>query len=179
MLMLQEKIVPRICCTLLILLLLPLPAWSKEVPLFVIQRSKNKNEVHYQLTVDDRCHIATDKPVDAVWKLLEDSPEKTKPLTAVDRLAYGVVHQKVAENWVTFQVKPLEERRVKATALSHPDTQTCAPVVQVEMQGQWVSLERIYVQTEEGLFKPKVLYVDLFGKSVGASPQPVTERLHP
>ena len=168
-----------ICCTLLILLLLPLPAWSKELPLFVIQRSKNKNEVHYQLTVDDRCHIATDKPVDAFWKLLEDSPEKTKPLTDVDRLAYGVVNQKVAENWVTFQIKPLEERRVKATALYHPETQTCAPVVQVEMQGQWVSLERIYVQTEEGLFKPKVLYIDLFGKSLDANPQQVHERINP
>ena len=55
---------------LLPLLLLPWPAWSADLPLFVIQRSKNTNEVHYFLRVDDRCRLASDTPVSAVWKLL-------------------------------------------------------------------------------------------------------------
>ena len=43
-----------ISMTLLTLLLLPLSGWSKDLNLFVIQRSKNTNEVQYQLHVNDR-----------------------------------------------------------------------------------------------------------------------------
>jgi hypothetical protein len=92
--------------TLLTLLLLPLPAWSKAVHLFSIQRSKNANEVHYRLHVNDHCHLVSDTPVDAVWHLWADSPEKTTPLTAVEHLAYGAVQQHVAENWVSFHLRP-------------------------------------------------------------------------
>ena len=43
-----------ISITLLIMLMLSLPGWSKDLNLFVIQRSKNTNEVQYQLQVNDR-----------------------------------------------------------------------------------------------------------------------------
>ncbi len=51
--------------TLLTLLLLPLPGWSTDLNLFVIQRSKNTNEVQYQLHVNDRCHLVSATPVSA------------------------------------------------------------------------------------------------------------------
>jgi hypothetical protein len=61
--------------TLLTLLILPLPGWSTNLTLFLIQRSKNTNEVQYQLHVNDRCQIDSDKPVSAFWKLREVSPD--------------------------------------------------------------------------------------------------------
>ena len=94
--------------TLLTLLLLPLSGWSKDVNLFVIQRSKNTNEVQYQLHVNDRCQIVSDKPVGAFWHLREVSPEKTEPLTDLEHMAYGVANQKVAENRVSFDLGVLE-----------------------------------------------------------------------
>ena len=117
----------------LTLLLLPLPAWSNELPLFFIQRNKNKNEVHYQLHVDDNCRIVSNKPVSAFWKLLQENPGKTKPLTGLAHLAYGVVHKQVDDNWVSFHLRPLKERIVKATATYNPVTQTCAPIVHIEI----------------------------------------------
>jgi hypothetical protein len=84
------------------LLLPPLPAWSTEVPLFAIQRRKNKNEVQYRLHVDDTCHIVSAEPVSAFWNLLQDSPGKTQPLTAFEHIAHSAMQQKVAENWVSF-----------------------------------------------------------------------------
>lgn len=168
-----------LCMTLLTLLVLPLPAWSHDLLLFVIQRNKNANEVHYRLQVDDHCHLASDTPVSAIWKLLAEGPENTKPLTGLARLAYAAVDQHVEGNWVSFHLPPLKERRIKATAISQPATQTCAPIVYVEMQGQWAALERMYVQAEEGLLDPTVLYIELFGKSLEASPRPVTERIQP
>ena len=171
--------------TLLTLLMLPLPAWSLEVLLFSIQRSKNANEVQYRLHVDDQCQIVTDKPVDAVWKLLAEHPEKTEPLTDLEHMVYGATYQKVTENWVSFslrsleQFRPLDLRRVNATALYDPHTATCVPIVQTEIQAQWAALERIYVQAEERRVRPKVLYIDVFGKSLEARPQAVKERIRP
>jgi hypothetical protein len=164
---------------LLTLLLLPTPAWSIELPLFFIQRSKNSNEVHYLLRVDDRCRLVSDTPVSAVWKLLEDSPDKTASLSVFDQMAYGVAQQRVADNGVSFSLKALEKKRIHASATALPQMGTCSARAQVEINGQWAVLERIYVQTEEGWLKPKVLYVDVFGTSVDARATPVQERLTP
>src|SRR6266699_4871534 len=105
---------------LLLLLLLPLPAWSKDLPLFFIQRSKNANEVHYQLRVDDRCRIASDTPVSAFWKLLEASPDKTASLSVFDQMAYGVEQQRVANNGVSFHLKALDQKSIKASVTAPP-----------------------------------------------------------
>src|SRR6266498_3188483 len=76
----KEKLMNIIRMTLLTLLLLPLSGWSKDLNLFVIQRSKNTNEVQYQLHVNDRCQIVSNKPIGVFWQLREVSPEKTEPL---------------------------------------------------------------------------------------------------
>jgi hypothetical protein len=47
------------------------------------------------------------------------------------------------------------------------------------MNDQWVALERIYVQTEERRFRPKVTYIDLFGTSMADSPIQMSERITP
>jgi hypothetical protein len=164
---------------LLILLLLPWPAWSTDLPLFIIQRSKNANEVHYYLQVDDRCRLTSDTPVSAVWKLLATSPVKAASLSVFDKLAYGIEQQRVIHNEVSFSLKALEQKRIKASVTAPSQGGTCAAQAQTDFQGQWAVLERIYVQTEEGWLKPKVLYVDVFGKSVDASATPVQERLTP
>jgi len=171
--------------TLLILLLLSLPGWSTELTLFVIQRSKNTNEVQYQLHVNDRCHIASDTPVSAVWRLWEVSPETTAPLTDVEQMAYGVTNQQVTENGVSFDLgvldhfRPLEQRRIHATVRYDPQTATCTPIVQTTIQGQVAALERVYVQADERLIRPKVLYIDVVGRSLTVSPTHVTERIKP
>jgi hypothetical protein len=175
----QETRMKPLSILLLTLLVFPLPAWSKDLLLFVIQRSKNANEVQYYLRVDAHCHLASDTPVHALWKLLETSPEKTKPLSVFDQLAYGIAQQTVTEPWVAFSLKALETKRMKARATPTAPPGTCTPLVLTDIQGQEAFLERVYVQTEEGFPKPKVVYIDIFGKSVDASHTPVTERITP
>jgi Domain of unknown function (DUF4833) len=174
-----------ISMTLLTLLLLPLPGWSKDLNLFVIQRSKNTNEVQYHLHVNDRCQIVSDKPVGAFWKLREVSPETTEPLSDLEQMAYGVTNQKIAENWVSFDLgvlehfRALEQRRITATVSYDPHTATCTPNVQTTINGQVAALERIYVQADERLVRPKVVYIDIVGKSLESSPTHVKERIDP
>ena len=174
-----------ISMTLLTLLLLPLSGWSKDLNLFVIQRSKNTNEVQYQLHVNDSCQIVSDKPVGAFWHLREVSSEKTEPLSALEHMAYGVTNQQVAENRVSFDLgvlehfRALEQRRITATVRYDPSTATCIPSVQTAINGQVAALERIYVQAEERLVRPQVMYIDVYGKSLASRPTPVKERIDP
>jgi hypothetical protein len=110
---------------------------------------------------------------------VHDAPAHTAPVTGLARLAYAPVAQTVTGNWVSFHLRPLPERRIKATARYESATHTCVPHVHVEMQAQWVALERIYVHADEGLLDPEVVYIDLFGHTLEARPRPVTERLRP
>src|SRR5205807_10487150 len=107
----KEKLMNTIRMTLLTLLLVPLTGWSTDLNLFVIQRSKNTNEVQYQLHVNDRCQIVSDHPVDAFWHLREVSPERSAPLRHLEHMAYGVANQQVAEHWVSFDLGVLEHFR--------------------------------------------------------------------
>src|SRR5438067_10152311 len=136
---------PIIAMTFLTLLLLSLPGWSTDLNLFVIQRSKNTNEVQYQLHVNDRCQIVSDKPVDAFWQLREVSPETTEPLSDLEHMAYGVANQKVSENRVSFDLevlehfRALEQRRITATVRYDPHTATCTPSSRRSLMGRWPS----------------------------------------
>ena len=126
----------RIGLTLLTLLLLPLPGWSRDLNLFVIQRNKNTNEVQYQLHVNDRCHIVSDHPVSAFWRLQEVSPEHTEALSDLEHMVYGVTNQQVTEHGVSFDLgvldhfRPLDQRRITAAVHYDPQTATCTPSVQ-------------------------------------------------
>src|SRR2546422_883145 len=177
----KEKLMNIIRITLLTLLLLPLSGWSTDLNLFVIQRSKNTNEVQYQLHVNDRCQIVSDTPVDAFWHLREVSSEHTEPLSDLEHMAYGVANQQVAENRVSFDLgvlehfRALEQRSITATVRYDPHTATCTPIVQTAINGPVAALERIYVQADERRVRPKVRYIDIVGKSLASSPTQVAE----
>ena len=174
-----------ISVTLLIMLMLSLPGWSKDLNLFVIQHSKSNNEVQYQLHVNDHCQIVSDHPVDAFWHLREVSPESTAPLSDLEHMAYGVTNQQVAEHGVSFDLgvlehfRALEQRRITATVSDDPHSATCTPSVQTTINGQVAALERIYVEADERLVRPQVRYIDVVGKSLASSPTQVTERIVP
>lgn len=169
----------RCSLILLTLLLLPWPAWSADLLLFIIQRSKNANEVHYAVRVDERCRLAPDTPIRAFWRLLAVGPEKTATLSFFDKMAYGIEDQLVRDQEVSFSLKALEQKRIRVIASPAPQPGKCAATAQTDIQGQLAVLERIYVQAEEGWLKPTVLYVDVFGTSLNASATPVRERITP
>ena len=75
--------------------------------------------------------------------------------------------------------RALEQRRITATVRYDPHTATCTPIVQTAINGQVAALERIYVQADERPVRPKVRYIDVFGKSVASRPTPVKERIDP
>ena len=175
----------RLALTLLTLLLLPLPGWSTNLYLFVIQRNKNTNEVQYELRVNDRCQIGTAYPVAAVWRLREISPEQTEALSDLEQMIYGATNQQITAHGVSFDLgvleyyRPLDLRRITATVLYDPQTATCTASVQTTINGQVAPLERVYVQADERRVRPKVRYIDVIGTSLASNPTPVVERIEP
>ena len=109
----------------------------------------------------------------------------TEALTGLEHMAYGVTNQQVAEHGVSFDLgvleyyRPLDLRRITATVHYDPTTATCTPSVQTTINGQVATLERIYVQADERLVRPKVRYIDVIGKSLASDPTPVVERIEP
>ena len=124
-------------------------------------------------------------PVTAVWRLREVSPEKTEALSDLEHMVYGVTNQQVTEHGVSFDLgvfdhfRPLEQRRITATVRSDPHSATCTPSVQTTINGQVAALERIYVQADERLVRPKVRYIDVVGQSLAFRPTQIVERIAP
>jgi hypothetical protein len=158
---------------------MPLHSWGEELDLFFIKRSKNKNEVHYRLSVDENCQIIANEPVTGIWKMLEEGPNETEPLSTLDRMAYSEENQVVVDNWVRFNLKALEERLIKSTTIYNIKANKCSPVVQVKINGKWSLLDHIYVSTKEGFLIPRVMYIDIIGKSLDSIPKQVAERVKP
>jgi len=65
----------------------------RELMLFSISKSENKNQVQYAVRVDDRCQPLTAAPVFAYWRMLEKGPTITEPLIAQELDAYGIASQ--------------------------------------------------------------------------------------
>jgi hypothetical protein len=145
---------------------------KKADPLFVIERSRNKNVVQYDARVTESRDLPDSNPVQAYW-ILENG--RQEELNSIEKkYAYGVVRQ-----------EKLEQNKFKLTLAAFKNREILVEKIKgffkavVLINGQQSVLQKIYVKSEEtaGLL-PKVLYVDLIGKAVKTN-LPVKERITP
>jgi hypothetical protein len=59
--------------------------------LFHIEKSENKNQVHYGVHVDQACRPVGEQPVYGYWRELERGPEVTSRLLDLEQPAYGLI----------------------------------------------------------------------------------------
>jgi hypothetical protein len=57
---------------------------------FHIEKSENKNQVHYALQVDAGCHPIGTHPLYGYWRDLEKGPRVVSPLLSREQVAYGL-----------------------------------------------------------------------------------------
>ena len=130
-------------------------------PLFIIERNKNANVVHYdaQLTADGK--LDPKGPVIAYWVMLAQDG-KRKSLSWIEKkMAYG------------FKVKPdpsvngYQMTIVAATQRSIA-VKTVGSAVRAEIviDGRPAILEKMYLNATEKLTGPTVHYLELYGKDV-------------
>jgi hypothetical protein len=66
------------------------PATFVVPSVFHIEKSENRNQVHYAVKVDDRCRPQGKQPVYGYWRDLELGPRATSPLLDHEQSAYGL-----------------------------------------------------------------------------------------
>jgi hypothetical protein len=146
---------------LLALLAVPTAAQIRTWPLFIIERSKNANVVHYdaRLTADGK--LDPKEPVIAYWVLLAEDGRREELSWIEKKKAYG------------FTIKP--DRSVKGyemALVAAPERQITvkkdkdAVRAEVVIAGRPSVLEKMYINASDGLTGPKVHYIEIYGKDL-------------
>ena len=151
-------------------------ATSGEIKLFRIQRSKNKNEVHYVVNVNEDCTVMKDDAIRGFWNELEKGINFISGFGPLDNMAYGIASTEIkTDNEVVFALKAVPTKLF--TVKTEKGSSTCLATTTTLVNNSEASLFRIYVESEEGLILPKVLYIDLFGMDIKGNY--ITERFTP
>jgi hypothetical protein len=140
--------------------------------LFFIERSKNKNLVQYDIRLTEDRDLPNPSPIRVYW-ILENG--RREELNTIEReYAYGIAHQEKLDK-DKFKVILAGLKGLEIIVERMNDSFKAM----VPIDGRESILDRIYIKSEEkftGL--PKILYIDLFGrtKKMGL---PIKERIDP
>jgi len=132
---------------------------SKKDHLFFIERSKNKHLVQYDVRLTENDNIHDSDPVSVYW-VLENGGQRDLNLIQ-RRLAYGIdSYEKLEKNKFRVVFVALKGREVIVEKMEGSFRAITA------INGKPSVLERVYVESREGVIGfPRVLYVDLFGRT--------------
>jgi hypothetical protein len=141
---------------------------GKVEPLFIIQRSKNANEVHYDARVGEGGELNHGSPVDSYWVLLASGSRRRSDIGVFEKMAYGFELKEVDPTRYAFELAAMKKLGPNARHMwlvREGGRWRVATLI----SGKEAYLTRLYVATNESGLIPKVLYVDVFGKEAGSS----------
>lgn len=148
---------------------------ARELPLFSIAKSENKNQVAYAVRVDDRCVPLPDAPVIAYWRLLEQGPDRVAPLLPREQRAYGIASQTIGpEGTVRLVLRALPSRPISVHVTRASDG-SCHVQTKVVINGSPAYLFNVYLKLK---WPAGAEYVLLRGWSLDRT-HVVTEKLKP
>ncbi|MFT5278420.1 MAG: hypothetical protein ACI9P8_000045 [Bacteroidia bacterium] len=152
----------------------PLPTLDdNENSLFYLQRTKNTNTIVYELNRTEDGRLDEDDPVKVYWRHFEVGKDVTNDLSFFEKASvYGVNSQKIA-NGFKIKLKAFKNRAINLVKNKAGDF-----VGQMQINGKMARLDRIYVESREGMILPTVLHVDLFGTDLTTG-ESVIERVLP
>ncbi len=146
-----------------------LAASSRE--LFTLSRSKNANVVKYAVRTDARGALDQASPVEAYWLMLAENGRREELTWTERELAYGFAISRQSSQGFALHLSACSKRELYVRA------ENGGFHAELNIAGQRAVLQRIFVNTEEGLLLPRVRYIELSG--VSASAERVTERVIP
>jgi hypothetical protein len=139
--------------------------------LFIIQRSKNANEVHYEVRTKADGALA-DEPVVAYWVLKAEGGGREDLGYFEEKMAYGFeVLPPDAKGDHEMKLVAWEDRTIR---LSKDEDGKWRALMQID--GEDAYLSRLFIETDESGLTPTVLWVDLFGDTVDGN-DPVEEHV--
>jgi hypothetical protein len=139
----------------------PTTARKKTRSLFIIERSKNANVVHYDTRLTSDGKLDPMEPVSAYWIMRAEDGRREELNWMENEKGYG------------FDIKPDPSvNGYKMTLMAAPQQQITvkqagnAIRAEVAINGWPAVLERIYINASDGLTGPKVHYIMLYGKDI-------------
>lgn len=145
-------------------------ACEKTEPLFIVERSKNRNVVHYDACLRGTGDLSDTDPVAVYW-ILEN--RKREGLNAVEQeMAYGISGiERLGKNRIRIKLASIKDRRIIVERVGG----RYRAVIMINDKES--ILEKVYVKTKERVIGlPKVLSVDLYGRTRTGN-LPVKERI--
>jgi len=129
-------------------------------PLFVIERNKNANVIHYEANLTPEGELNPKEPVIAYWVLHAEDGRRKKLNWLEKKKAYGIKIKPAAQDGytLTLAAAPWLPMAVKKDG----------DIVRVEakINDRTAVLEKMFIQAREKLLGPKVEYIELFGKDL-------------
>jgi hypothetical protein len=145
------------------------PPVGKEVPLFTISKSENRNQVQYAVRTDAQCVPEDGSPVYAYWRMLEQGPTRTAPLLPREAKAYGLASQRIvapqtsgAIGAVRIVLNAVADRPVLVELWRAADG-ACRAFSTVPIAGAPAHLDNVFVQLK---WPFGVAYLLLQGRSI-------------
>lgn len=116
---------------------------------FFIEKSENRNQVHYGVRVDRNCAPTGDAPVYGYWRNLEEGKDARSSLLGIEQRGYGVSIARsqarpTGGGSVQFTLRGLAGRRIVIDTFSTP--QGCRAVAAARILDQVAELRSIYVK---------------------------------
>ncbi len=141
--------------------------------LFVITRTTNKNEVHYDAQVTKENKLKTDEPVVAYW-ILKEKGGKREKLNFVERKkAYGFsISPEAGGESFRMIIVPYKARPIRVHI---KDGQARA---EIPIDGKPAYLKKLHIDVTEGIVVPTVNFVELHGEDAKTG-QPRYEKIKP
>jgi hypothetical protein len=137
------------------------PAPADTQPLFIIERSKNANVVHYDARLGADGKLDPKEPVVAYWIMLAEDGHREDLKWIEKKSAYG------------FDIKSDPSGcSCRMTVVSAPDREVTvkkdgdAARAELVIDGRPAILEKMYIHSTDGLLGPKVQYIELHGKDL-------------
>ena len=145
----------------LVLLAAPAAAQIKTSPLFIIERDKNTNVVHYdaRLTADGK--LDPGEPVIAYWAERAEGSPREKLSWIQKKMAYGfTIKPDPSVDGYTMTLKAAPDKQI--TVKKGKDAVHAEAVI----DGRPSVLEKLYISASDGLTGPKVHYIEVYGKDL-------------
>jgi hypothetical protein len=137
--------------------------------LFIIQRSTNRNEIHYDAQLGADGKLKAEQAVVAYWVRREEG-DRLKELNWLARQAYGFTIRR-EPGLDSFQMH-MASFKARAIRVFVKDGKARAEAV---IDGAPAYLRKIYIDVKEGLF-PAPNYIELFGEDTKTG-QPRREKI--
>ncbi len=147
---------------------------NNRLSLFKIGRSKDANEIHYEVNLDENGNLDLSSPIHTYW-IKYTRNGRIEPLTWIqNKYAYGLKFLSVSPEKIEFQfvsyskrnfwLKKIDSGKYKVYTLS---------------KGKEVEVERVFIQIDSGTFwLPKISQVKLYANEPETR-EPLLEIIHP